>query len=105
MIWTTGSKLSVTNVTNQTRMNFTHTDNWWSEVAVNPSCVFYPLFDKNGRLYSFVVNWFRVKYLDENTWYRECSNRNTSENCTKHRQYRPDEAFKIYQKTLKEHKK
>ena len=66
---------------------------------------FYPLFDKNGRLYSFVVNWFRVKYLDESTWYRECSNRNTAENCTKHRQYRPDEAFKIYQKILKEHKK
>ena len=51
----------------------------------------------------FIKNTFPilVKYLDENTWYRDCSNVNYSENCTKHRFYDVDKAYKIYSKYAK----
>ena len=58
---------------------------------------FYPILSKTGVVSSFVVNTFKIKYyLDENTWYRECSNINYAENCTRHRWYSVDKAFKIY---------
>ena len=57
---------------------------------------FYPILSKDGVVLSFIVNTYRVKYLDNNTWYRECSNYNFAENCTRHRWYNPDKAYKIY---------
>ena len=64
---------------------------------------FYPILSESGEeVFSFVVNTFKVKYyLDANTWYRDCSNVNYSENCTKHRFYDVDKAYKIYSKYAK----
>ena len=60
---------------------------------------FYPIISKNGEVSSFIVNTFKVKYfIDGNTWYRDCSHVNYAENCTQHRWYDIDKAFKIYSK-------
>jgi hypothetical protein len=60
---------------------------------------FYPIMSKyDDSIHSFVVNTFKIKRLDENTWYRECANYNYAENCTRHRVYNPDKAYKIYSK-------
>ena len=57
---------------------------------------FYPIISKDGKVSSFVVNTFKVKYIDANTWYRDCANYNYAENCTRHRLYGVDTAYKIY---------
>ena len=62
---------------------------------------FYPILSKNGNVDTFIVNTFKIKYLDANTWFRECSNVNYAENCTQHRWYNIDKAFKIYSKYSK----
>ena len=63
---------------------------------------FYPIISKTGEVSSFIVNTFKVKYyIDGNTWYRDCSNVNYAENCTQHRWYDIDKAFKIYSKYSK----
>lgn len=61
---------------------------------------FYPIMD-NDRIHSFVVNTFKVKRIDENTWYRECAEYNYAENCTRHRCYDKEKAYKIYCKYCK----
>ena len=48
---------------------------------------FYPILSKDGVVLSFIVNTYRVKYLDDNTWFRECSFYNFAENCIRHRWY------------------
>lgn len=62
---------------------------------------FYPIITKSGVVLSFVVNTFKIKYLDNNTWYRECANHNYAENCIQHRLYDVNKAYKIYSKYLK----
>lgn len=57
---------------------------------------FYPIISKAGVVLSFIVNTFKVKYLDADTWFRECANHNYAENCTRHRLYDIDKAFRIY---------
>ena len=59
---------------------------------------FYPIISNDGNVSSFIVNTFKVKYIDENTWYRDCANYNYAENCTCHRWYGVDKAYKIYSK-------
>lgn len=61
----------------------------------------YPIM-LGDKVNSFIVNTFKVKYfIDENTWYRECSNHNYAENCTRHRWYSPIKAYLIYSKYSK----
>lgn len=62
---------------------------------------FYPILALNGEVLSFIVNTFKIKCLDENTWYRECANHNYAENCTRHRWYDIDKSYKIYSKYMK----
>jgi hypothetical protein len=57
---------------------------------------FYPIISNDGTVSSFIVNTFKVKYIDANTWYRDCANYNYAENCTRHRWYGVDTAYKIY---------
>ena len=59
---------------------------------------FYPIFSPDGDMNSFVVNTFKVKYIDDDTWYRDCSNHNFAKNCTSHRLYDIDEAYEVYTK-------
>lgn len=65
---------------------------------------FYPIMF-GSKVGSIVVNTFKIKYfIDENTWYRECSNHNYAENCTRHRLYNPLKAFCIYNRYSKKMK-
>ena len=64
---------------------------------------FYPIII-GEKVDSFIVNTFKIKSLDENTWYRECSNYNYAENCTQHRWYNPFKAFSIYNRYIKKMK-
>lgn len=59
---------------------------------------FYPIITSDGHVSSFVVNTFKIQYLDENTWYRDCANHNSAKNCTSHCLYGIDEAYEIYTK-------
>lgn len=63
---------------------------------------FYPIIEGKDKVSSFIVNTFKIKYyIDDNTWYRECANHNYAENCTRHRWYSNEKAFKIYCKYTK----
>lgn len=58
---------------------------------------FYPILSKAGVILSFIVNTFKIKYPNlDDVWYRECSNVNYAKNCTQHRWYDIDTAYKIY---------
>ena len=66
---------------------------------------FYPILSLAGEVLSFVVNEFRVKNIDNETWFRECSNHNYANNCTKHRWYDIEKAYKIYKKYFEKNEK